>query len=524
MKISDEEIVLIMSVFKNNLQGLSISEISRKSCIHRNKVAQISQDLHNDGIITCTQKGSSKIYSLKVRSSIHPLLEVLTDPWLILDNEFRIIEASEAFLEKNRVELTKILGNNYFEITDNLTLPFRQEDLLQIMNSQIEGEKKIYDTKNGYERYSCLQISFNGEMRGILIVIQAHHGEVKTDQNINTLCKTLESMLDNLTKIVQKPPEEISSLIAEIIHNTYPENIVCTIRIDESELSGHITKILLPHSRLQRVHYLIDFLQKTPFQIPPLTLMRYKTGKPYLFEDISVFLENVLNQQELENIRDIFQFYSVFLIGLLQNEKLAEIFVIGVKTENIQPEVFSKLLHLISHLFFAAGLFEEKNRALQENINNYQSHYKEIYNLLSQKTKEEKIHTMNENHMKNILFMVMDMQKIPVMITNRCGTIIDLNQTGEEIFKSYRMALMSNPSIQDIFNHEISEAMMKLIENEGDLSDINNHELGIQDTSHAVPLIWHLVKNRSASIQDFFIFVAESLPGSLIQYLKDRGL
>jgi|GEM_PF-4970013 len=524
MKISDEEIVLVMSIFKNNLQGLSISEISRKSCIHRNKVAQISNDLHNDGIITCTQKGSSKIYSLKVRSSIHPLLEVLTDPWLILDNEFRVIEASEAFLKKKRVELTKILGNNYFEITDNLTLPFRQKDLLQIMNSQIEGEKKIYDAKNGYERYSCLQISLNGEMRGILIVIQAHQADDRTDQNINTLCKTLENLLDNLTKIVQKPHEEVSSLIADIIHDTYPDTIICTIRIDESELSGQITKILIPHSILRSVHHLIDFLQKTPFQIPPLTLMRYKTGKPYLYEDISVFLENVLNQQELEDIRDILQFYSVFLIGMSHNEKLVEIFVIGVKNENIQPEIFSKVLQLISHLFFAAGLIEQKNRTLQENLVSYQSHYKEIYNILSQKTKEEKIHTINENHMKNILFMVMDMQKIPVMITNRNGAIIDLNQTGEEIFKSNRMPLMSNPSIQDIFNQEMSEALMKLIEGNGNLQNSNIHDLGIHDTSHAVPLIWHLVKNRNASMQDLFIFIAESLPGSLLEYLTDQGL
>lgn len=523
MKISTVDQELILTTFKKNVQGLSISDLARKSGINRNKASKIADDLHRAGIINCVQQSTAKVYSLKNRSSLHSLLEILHEPWVIIDEKFSIVEASESFSRKNNTNSGKLLGQSIFDIV--FFAPFYHSgDFQQIINTEQEGEKRILESDTMSERWMGIRITLHENSRAILIVLLTEEKRSLIVRECDPLSDLLEELSYSLPHIIRKTLNEAFTHIAEIIHSKFPDDLIITLTIDEKTQTGRFNDILYLKTSSRKLTNIIPTLVTREVPIPPLSILKYKSGRPYLHEDISQLLDPVISQHEIQIIRETLPIHTVSLIGIMNSHFLIGIFGIGVKNISLQTETCQKILQLVSHYLMVMGIVQQKDEEIRKNMVEYQDQYRKIYSVLSEKTLECLSLLSETHHLMNILSVMMDQINNPLILTQKDGKILSANQTALALFQMGDTPLRKEWFLKDILAPEISSRIQDHINAfEGSRERINSSDT-IIDSHHDLPVIWHILQNQDPQTPKTFLCFAEPSPAPLIQYLKERGL
>ena len=98
MILDQEKITRIKKLLKARPKGLTISDISHSLKINRNSVAKYLEILLITGQVEMRMYGNAKVYYLSRRVPISSMLKFANELILVLDSEFRVVEANDNFL------------------------------------------------------------------------------------------------------------------------------------------------------------------------------------------------------------------------------------------------------------------------------------------------------------------------------------------------------------------------------------------------------------------------------------------
>lgn len=523
MKISAVDQELILETFKKNVQGLSISELARTSGINRNKASKIADDLNRAGIINCVQYGTAKVYSIKNRSALHSLLEMLHEPWVIIGEEFCIIEASELFFRNNNTSSGKLLGQHISDIA-YFAPYYHSGDLQKIIDTEQEGKKLILESDAESERWMSIRIALHENSRAILLVLLTEEKRKMIVREGDSSSDLLDELSENLPHIIRITLNEAFTHIAEIIHSKFPNDLIITLTIDEKSETGRFNDILCPKSFSRKLTGIIPTLFTREVPIHLLNILKYKSGRPYLHEDISYLLNFVIDQKEIQIVRETLPIQTISLIGIMNSHSLIGIFGIGVINTTFQAEMYQKILQVVSRYLMMTGFVQQKEEEIRRNQLEYQDQYRKIYSELSEKTLECLSLLSETHHFMDILYTMMDQIKNCLILTQKDGKILSANQTALALFQMENTPLRNEWFLTDILVPEIAARIQDQIATFERSPELINSSDTIIDSHHDLPVIWHILKNQDLQAPKTYICLAEPYPAPLIQYLKERGL
>jgi PAS domain S-box-containing protein len=112
MALSREITAQILTILKNNPQGLSITDIVKSVSINRNTAGRYLDKLLVSGQVEMRHFGMAKMYTLSQRLPVSSVLSLSSDLVLQLDRSLRIIYANDPFLEFLEVSKSDLFGKN----------------------------------------------------------------------------------------------------------------------------------------------------------------------------------------------------------------------------------------------------------------------------------------------------------------------------------------------------------------------------------------------------------------------------
>ncbi|RLF69652.1 MAG: hypothetical protein DRN57_00085 [Thermoplasmata archaeon] len=132
----------ILMLLRSEPRGLTISEVARSIKLNRNSTAKYLDILQENGQVEMKAAGKAKIFSISHRIPIAGLLNFSNDLILVLDENLRIVDANEKFLEfferKKEMLLEVKLQSTGLPIFTS------KESIAKIRNA-IKGEESAFD-------------------------------------------------------------------------------------------------------------------------------------------------------------------------------------------------------------------------------------------------------------------------------------------------------------------------------------------------------------------------------------------
>jgi PAS domain S-box-containing protein len=118
--MNQEPLTKIRKVLKANPRGMTVSQISKEIDLNRNSVAKYLEVLLISGHVEMRSYGPAKVFFLSQRVPISAMLDFSSDYMLVLDRDFRIINANDNFLKLVNMEREDLLGQRF----EDVSLPF----------------------------------------------------------------------------------------------------------------------------------------------------------------------------------------------------------------------------------------------------------------------------------------------------------------------------------------------------------------------------------------------------------------
>ena len=147
----DDEVTRIRSVLKEHTMGLSIKEISAAVSMSRNSVAKYLEVLTVSGQLELRHVGNAKLYTLSRRVPVGNLLDHAGELIIILDNDLRIVQASDSFCGFTGLPRAKILNARLSTLPAPLLSAEEERDLLILLHGGPTLKKEIRAVRNGDE-------------------------------------------------------------------------------------------------------------------------------------------------------------------------------------------------------------------------------------------------------------------------------------------------------------------------------------------------------------------------------------
>jgi PAS domain S-box-containing protein len=101
----------IQQVLRKSPHGLSITDISRKTLLHRNIISKYLELLRVSGQVVVKKAGSSRIYSLSSFSSVMLPVSGPEEMVLVIGEDGGVIQVSEAYCRFVGISPADIIGN-----------------------------------------------------------------------------------------------------------------------------------------------------------------------------------------------------------------------------------------------------------------------------------------------------------------------------------------------------------------------------------------------------------------------------
>jgi len=134
----------IKKLLKANPRGMTITDISDKININRNSVARYMDILTISGQAEMRQLGPAKIFYLSQRVPMSAMLNFSSDYVLVLDNDLRMIQINENFLELINSKRETILDQNLEDFPNS---SFLSQELVSMAKDGLDGKETIFEKK-----------------------------------------------------------------------------------------------------------------------------------------------------------------------------------------------------------------------------------------------------------------------------------------------------------------------------------------------------------------------------------------
>ncbi|WFN35108.1 PAS domain S-box protein [Methanogenium sp. S4BF] len=137
---SEQELLdRILNILKFKSKGMTITEISHVTNIHRNSIAKYLQVLLASGKVDVQLIGNAKVYTLSRRLPINSMLHCSPDLIVLLNHDRKIIQVNDKYLKYFDLDEKNVLNK---EIPNPAIPVISEENLLPLIDNSIENGEK----------------------------------------------------------------------------------------------------------------------------------------------------------------------------------------------------------------------------------------------------------------------------------------------------------------------------------------------------------------------------------------------
>jgi PAS domain-containing protein len=522
MNISDEDTGRVVRILENSLHGLSISELSRQSGINRNKVAAISETLAREGLLTCTCRYRSKIYSLRFPSPVHALLENIPEPALIVDENLILLRINPAYAAMFQAEEAALLSQPFTAIpgTPFAGLATRLHNHLE---EGREGERRVHRDETGTDVCTSIRIPFPGEHHGLLLILHQGTKAVEEQEQKDRLLQTLILLSRELPGISRTATlEESFSALAGLIGRSYPESLIFTILVDEPGQRGRFTSVHAGQAQ-KRTRESLENLpgEQCTISIPDRTMTEYKTGR-ILTEEVpgDLFGPETVSV-ELRSAEAAFSRYTIATIGIIENRSLIGIVGMGTPRITGTPGGIHQVLSSIAGFFETAGMSSVRTREISRLTEEFQARYRDVYTLLSKKAETEILHAAQADRFRRLAGILADFHNLPLLITDRERAVLHANQTALQTFRIRERDLAEPVRIQTIMPEELAGFLMESAEREESQWQEGEPAI-VTGVIHGTAMTWCMAGDPGDPASGILVFIGEKNPATRIRDILNK--
>jgi len=191
----------ILNILKFKSKGMTITEISHVTNIHRNSIAKYLQVLLASGKVDVKLVGNAKVYTISCRLPITSMLQCSTDLIVLLNEERKIIQVNDRYLTFFNLKREDVLNRNFYE----LNIPIiNEESLFPFINSSIEDgeicrEEITYPYNNSIYHFYIKYIPsvLDGGEHGLIITIKDYTEEKKVRDALSEHEEKFKNLFNN---------------------------------------------------------------------------------------------------------------------------------------------------------------------------------------------------------------------------------------------------------------------------------------------------------------------------------------
>jgi PAS domain S-box-containing protein len=212
------EISRIRNLLEDHPEGLSITDISGQLHMNRNSVAKYMDILQMQGSVDGRKKGTSKVFYLSERLLAESIRKVCTRPFLIINQNGKVIDCNQMFSDFTGVPKDEML-NWLFEV-----LPFKFLEggtAQEVLKTSLKGMEQrvraqvLLGTKTIPVTLLLIPVVFETGKPGVSVIVD-DSGAVSGKSSAETASSDFLAILDNqIEYIVRHTPEGIISYVNE---------------------------------------------------------------------------------------------------------------------------------------------------------------------------------------------------------------------------------------------------------------------------------------------------------------------
>jgi PAS domain S-box-containing protein len=175
MELDQDKLRKIRNLLKLHQKGLSITEISSRLKLNRNSVAKYLELLSISGQVEMHSYGSAKVFYLSQRIPLSAILNFSSDLVLILDNDWKIIQINDQFLQFFEEKRENIIGKEIQEVPVDFVRNLPVEEVMS--QDKTEGEtitekETVIRGEPHYFRIKFIPSIFDDGSEGLTIILE----------------------------------------------------------------------------------------------------------------------------------------------------------------------------------------------------------------------------------------------------------------------------------------------------------------------------------------------------------------
>ncbi|BAI62262.1 putative signaling protein [Methanocella paludicola SANAE] len=212
MEFSRKQISIILEALKARPRGMNVSEVSRATGMNRSTVSKYLEMLYVSGQADRRTFGTSKLYYISQRMPISAFLNVTSNLMIILDKEFRVLNANDSFFEFTGTRREDIV-HKYF---DNFAFPMKfNPSIMPYIEAAAEGREasieSYYPKKEGgrYFNIKLIPLLFDDGDKGVTVIFEDITEKKLAEKALLKANFELETKVKERTKELEKANEAL---------------------------------------------------------------------------------------------------------------------------------------------------------------------------------------------------------------------------------------------------------------------------------------------------------------------------
>ncbi len=169
--VAPELLAGVRALLKNNPKGMSVTDIALALGLNRNSAAKYLDILSVGGQIEMRAFGPAKVYFLSQRAPLGAILNYTSEYILILDQNYRILQVNDRFLEFLGMDRADLLGASI----DTVRLPIvsARDVRNRMLEARSEGEVSLeIEQETRHYRVRLVSTAFDDGSTGLTCIIE----------------------------------------------------------------------------------------------------------------------------------------------------------------------------------------------------------------------------------------------------------------------------------------------------------------------------------------------------------------
>jgi len=200
MQDYQQELDTIRELLKKNPNGMSVTDISKALKKNKNTVGRYLDILLISGQVDMRTYGMAKVYTLSQRVPLSAMLSYSKELIMVLDDEFRIVDANSNFLNLLHLNRGETVGKNItflqspdvdvHEFLDNVTSDRKEHETTITFLIRDRGER-IFHQK-------CVPTVFDDGKKGITLILEDVTEHILAEREIRESEVRFRMMAENI--------------------------------------------------------------------------------------------------------------------------------------------------------------------------------------------------------------------------------------------------------------------------------------------------------------------------------------